>query len=84
MVRKLLVAAMVCGFSLQGAAYADGTPTIRASDADISHRVTQTLLQADRDVAQRIHVSTVNGVVTLEGTLFSSSQVLKVLRDASR
>jgi osmotically-inducible protein OsmY len=83
MVRSCFLATLVCGLSLQGAAFADTSSGTQASDTEISTRVAQALQQNDRDVAARIHVSTLNGVVTLEGTTFSNSQTIKVLRDAS-
>jgi osmotically-inducible protein OsmY len=81
--RRVLLAA-ACGFMLQGAAYADPPTPVQGSDADITARVVQKLEQADADVARRIGVSTVNGVVTLEGVVFNPSQLLKVLDDAGK
>lgn len=79
-----LVVAAVCGLIWQGVAFADSTNPVQGSDAEITDRVAHMLQQADADVARRISVSTLNGVVTLDGTVYTASQVLKVLRDASR
>ena len=83
MIRRLLATAIVCGFMLlHNGAYADPASVAQGSDADITDRVSHKLVEADRDVGPRIHVSTVNGVVTLEGTVFSNSQVLRALEQA--
>ncbi len=82
MVRRLFLAVLVCGLGVQAVAFADNPPGTQDSDAEITRRVAQALLENDRDVAARIQVSTLNGVVTLEGTTFSNIQTLKVLRDA--
>ena len=84
MLRKRLVLAAVCGLIWQGAAYADSPNPVQNSDVDITNRVVQRLLQVDANVAQRIRVSTLNGVVTLDGTVFTTSQLFKVLGDAGK
>jgi osmotically-inducible protein OsmY len=81
MLPRRFVLAAVCGLLLQAAASADAPDAVQASDADITNRVVQKLVQADPRVAQRIRVSTLNGVVTLEGTVFTPSQILKVQGD---
>jgi len=82
MVRRLLVAAIACALNIPGGVFAATASVAQGSDAEITDRVMHKLLEDDSDVAQRIHVSTVNGVVTLEGKLTTNSQVLKVLGDA--
>ncbi len=81
--RRLFLAA-VCGLVWQGAAIADSPYPAQGSDAEITDRVAQMLLKADADVARRIRISTLNGVVTLEGTVLSASQIFKVLGDAGK
>ena len=82
MLARLLIVAMVCGFNLQGVVLAD--TSTQGSDAEITNRVIGKLSRADGDLAQRVHVSTVNGIVTLEGKVYTSSQKIKLLSDASR
>ena len=82
MVRRLLVAAILCGSSLLQGAYADTPAAAQGSDAEITDRVIHKLADTDRDIAPRIRVSTVNGVVTLEGTVFSNNQALQAVGDA--
>jgi osmotically-inducible protein OsmY len=79
MVRRLLVTAMVCGLSLQAVAFADTVADAQGTDADLTSRVIHQLSDSDRDVAPRVHVSTANSVVTLEGTGLSSAQAAKIL-----
>jgi osmotically-inducible protein OsmY len=68
--------------NLQGAVFADTPAAAQGSDAEITDRVTKKLAEADKDVAQHIRVSTANGVVTLEGNVFTKTQMLSVLQDA--
>jgi osmotically-inducible protein OsmY len=82
MLRRIFLAALVCGFGLQGVAFADTSPGTQDSDSEITRRVARALLENDQDVAPRIQVSTLNGVVTLDGTTFSNVQILKALSDA--
>ena len=82
MVRRLLVAAIVCALNVPGGVFAAAPAVAQGSDAEITDRVMHKLLEEEGDLAQRVHVSTVNGVVTLEGRLTTNSQVLKVLGDA--
>lgn len=83
MVRRLFISATFCALTLAGGAYADTPVAAQGTDAEITNRVTQKLLQADSDVAPGIRVTTQNGVVTLEGNVSTQAQVLKVIRDAS-
>lgn len=82
MISRRLVLAIVGGLALQGAAYADPSTPVQASDADITDRVVHKLVKMDPDVAPRIRVSTEGGVVTLDGTVFTGTQLVKVLGDA--
>lgn len=84
MLHRRYVLAAVCGLMLQGAAFADTSNPLQSSDAEITDRVVHKLLEADAKVAQRIRVSTLNGVVTLEGSVFTPSQELKALGDTSK
>ena len=84
MLPRRLVFVAVCGLVWHGAAFADSPNPVQSSDAEITDRVAQMLLKADADVARRIRVSTQNGVVTLEGTVLSTSQVFKVASDAGK
>jgi osmotically-inducible protein OsmY len=70
---------IVCGLNLQTAAFADTASGSQSGDADLRDRVIRQLSDSDRDVAQRIHVSTDNGVVTLEATGLTSMQATKVV-----
>jgi osmotically-inducible protein OsmY len=79
MIRTLLVTMIVCGLGLQSVALADPVAGSQGPDTDITNRVVQQLSESDRDVARRIHVSTENGVVTLEGTVPTTIQAAKVL-----
>jgi BON domain len=79
MFRTLLVTAIVCGLSLHSVAFAQTAAGPQGFDADITNRVVQQLSESDRDVARWIHVSTENGVVTLEGTVFTPTQIAKIL-----
>jgi osmotically-inducible protein OsmY len=85
MCRRFVIVAMipliVLGSNLQALAQSDA-PAAQGSDAEITARVIHALAETDGDVAGRIHVSTANGVVTLEGTGLSSAQVLKALQQA--
>ena len=92
MLQRRYVLAAVCGLMLQGAAFAD-TPkadgvqssnAVQSSDAEITDRVVHKLVESDARVAQRIRVSTLNGVVTLEGSVFTPSQELKAVGDTSK
>ena len=84
MLQRRFVLAAVFGLIWYGAAYADFPNAVQGSDTDVTNRVVQRLIQADADVARRIRVSTLNGVVTLEGTVFSTSQIFKIMRDAGK
>jgi osmotically-inducible protein OsmY len=77
--RTLLVTVIVCGLSLQSVAFAQTAAGSQGFDADITNGVVHQLSESDRDVARRIHVSTENGVVTLEGTVFTPAQIAKIL-----
>jgi hyperosmotically inducible periplasmic protein len=77
----LVIPLIVLGSSLQSRARAD-SPATQGSDAEITDRVVQALAESDGETAGRIHVSTVNGVVTLEGSGLSNAQVLKALQRA--
>jgi osmotically-inducible protein OsmY len=79
MIKRLFVAVIVCGLNLQTAAFADTASGSQSGDADLRDRVIRQLSDSDRDVAQRIHVSTDNGVVTLEATGLTSMQATKVV-----
>jgi osmotically-inducible protein OsmY len=79
MIRTLLATVIVCGLGLQSVALADTVAGSQGPDADITNRVVNQLSESDRDVVRRIHVSTVNGVVTLEGTVLTSVQAAKIL-----
>jgi osmotically-inducible protein OsmY len=79
MTRALLVAVVVCGLNLHNVAFAQTAAGSQGFDADITTRVVQQLSESDHDVARRIHVSTENGVVVLEGTVFTSTQIAKIL-----
>jgi osmotically-inducible protein OsmY len=81
MMKTLLVAAIICGLGLQSVAFADAAAGSQGLDTDITSRVVHQLSESDRDVARRIHVSTENGVVTLEGTVFTSAQAIKIQTD---
>ncbi len=83
MFQRRLVLAAICGLVSHGAAYADAPP-VQSSDAEITNRVIHELMRADTEVAPRIRVSTLNGVVTLEGTVFTPSQVFKIAGDARK
>jgi osmotically-inducible protein OsmY len=84
MLQRRSVLAAVCGFMLQCAAFADSPNPVQGSDAEITDRVVQKLLQVDADVARRISVTTLNGVVTLEGTVFTANQIFKLLGDTGK
>jgi osmotically-inducible protein OsmY len=79
MVRKLLATAMLCGLILQCAAQAANYAAVPASDSEITDRVMHKIKEADPGIAQRIRVSTSDGVVTLEGTLFTFGEIQQVL-----
>lgn len=81
---RRFVLAAAGGLLLQGVAAADSPDAVQTSDIDITNRVIKKLLTADADVARRISVSTLQGVVTLEGTVFTASQVFKVLGDVGK
>ena len=82
MIRTLLIPVIVCGLSLQSVAFAETAAGSQGVDTDITNRVVQQLSQSDREVVRQIHVSTENGVVTLEGTVLTGTQLTKVLSDA--
>lgn len=84
MLQRRLVLAAMCGLVLQGAAYADSQTGVQSSDTEITDRVVHELMKADADVARRVSVSTLNGIVTLEGTVFTPAQVLKIAGDVGR
>ena len=84
MLHRRFVLAAVCGLIWYGAAYADPPESVQGSDTDITNRVVHKLIEADAEVARRIRVSTLNGVVTLEGTVLSPSQIFKVMGDAGK
>jgi osmotically-inducible protein OsmY len=79
MVRKLFVTLVVCGLNLPAAVFADTGAGAQGVDAGLRDRVVRQLSESDRDVAQRIHVSTDNGVVTLEATGLTYTQVARIL-----
>ena len=83
MFARRLVLAAFSGIVLHGVAYPD-TPPVQSFDAEITNRVVHELMRADAEVAPRIRVSTLNGIVTLEGTVFTPSQVLKIAGDARK
>jgi osmotically-inducible protein OsmY len=82
MVRPLLVTVIVCGLNLTGVVSADTAAGSQSFDADLTNRVIHQLSESDRDVAGRVHVSSQNGVVTLEATGLTNAQAIKVLVDA--
>ncbi|HXS26209.1 MAG TPA: BON domain-containing protein [Steroidobacteraceae bacterium] len=84
MLQRRLVLAAMCGLVVHGVAYADSQTDVQSSDTEINDRVVHELMKADADVARRIDISTLNGVVTLEGTVFTPAQVLKIAADAGR
>jgi len=84
MLQRRSVLAAVCGLMLQCAVFADTPSPVQSSDSDITDRVVQKLLQADADIARRISVTTLNGVVTLDGTVFTANQIFKVLGDTGK
>jgi osmotically-inducible protein OsmY len=79
MIKKLFVTAIVCGLNLPGIASADTTAIPQSVDSDLTGRVVRQLAESDRDVAQRVHVSTESGVVTLAATGLTSAQAMKIL-----
>ena len=84
MLHRRFVLAAVCGLIWHGATYADPPNSVDGTDTEITNRVVHKLIEADADVARRIRVSTLNGVVTLEGTVLSPSQIFKVMGDAGK
>ncbi len=80
MIRTLFVT-VVCGLSLQSVAFAQTAAGSQSLDVDVTNRVVSQLTETDLQVARQIHVSTENGVVTLEGTVLTPSQVTKVLTE---
>jgi osmotically-inducible protein OsmY len=78
----MMVPLMVLGFNLQALAHADTSAATQGSDAEITDRVIHVLTESDGDIAGRIHVSTENGVVTLEASGLTSAQALKALQHA--
>lgn len=52
------------------------------SDSQLTGRVRGKLAVDDPQVAQRIQVSAKDGVITLEGTVYTGQEALKVLKDA--
>jgi osmotically-inducible protein OsmY len=81
MVRNIFIAALVCGIHLQSTANAETISAEHLSDAQITDHVTNWLAAVEPDIARRIRVSTVDGAVTLEGTLLTAAQELRVVRD---
>ncbi len=79
MIKRILVTVTLCGLSLSAVTFADPATSSQGPDADITSRVVRQLSESDRDVARRIHVSTENGVVRLEGGGFTGTQAAKVL-----
>jgi len=79
MVSRVLVAVMVCGVNLLGVGSAATAADSQSFDADLANRVARQLSESDRDIAQRVHVSTQNGVVTLEAAGLTSAQATKIL-----
>lgn len=77
-----MIALMVSGSHLPDRALADTPAATQGSDAEITDRVVHALADAQGDVAGRIQVSTVNGVVTLEGSGLTSAQALKAVQGA--
>ncbi len=84
MVPKLLVAAMLAGLTLQTGASVAAAESAQPSDSEITSRVMQNLAKSDANVAQRIQVSTENGVVTLRGNVANSDQAARLMMDAKR
>ena len=83
MLQRRLVLAAICALAAQTVARAD-TPSVQSSDTEITDRVVQRLLKTHADVARRIRVSTLNGVVTLDGTVFTLAQVSRIAAEAGR
>jgi len=81
MPRSLLVTIIICGLNLPGGASADASAGSQDLDADLTNRVVRQLSEADRDVVDRVHVSTAKGVVTLEASGLTSAQAMKILLD---
>lgn len=79
MIRTLFATVIVCALSLQSIASADSVAGSQGLDTDVTNRVVRQLSEFDSNVARRIHVSTENGVVTLEGTVFTGNQVARIL-----
>lgn len=79
MIRKIIVTLFVFGLSPLGVASADTAANAQSSDASITDSVVRQLSESDREVAQRVHVSTQNGVVTLEANGLTSAQANKIL-----
>ena len=79
--RRLLLVAIACAFNLQGAAYADTPAAAPGSDSEITDQVIHKISETEPQAAKGIHVSTANGVVTLEGRVSTNSQMLAVLQD---
>lgn len=65
-----------------GAAAAFGASAAPASDAQISDQVSARIAQTEPSLANRLQVSTKDGVVTLSGQAGSGLAVIKALQEA--
>jgi hyperosmotically inducible periplasmic protein len=84
MIPKLLVLACLVSFVLPGCGGGMGMRPATASatndDATISARVTTALLNDTQVAATRINVNTVNGVVTMSGTVKSQADEARAIQ----
>lgn len=79
----LIGAALAAGSMLAGAVGAKPAITVtNGRDSAITHALQRKLLRQFPDTATRLHVKTLNGVVTLSGLADSDESALEVIHDA--
>ena len=81
--RAWTVVAAGCWALASAATFAASSPQPK-SDAEITDQVAAKLAQESPDLAQRVKVTTHDGVVTLSGSAESGELALKALNDAHR
>ena len=79
--KKAFSALLVCASLLSPAIRADNDTHAASGDQQIAALVAIKLVSADPGVARMITVNVQEGVVTLSGRVYSSSQLAKVIQD---
>jgi osmotically-inducible protein OsmY len=84
MTRNQLLSIIASAFLVSTMTVARAGDATKPTDAQITEGVKSRLFEKDRDIAQRIQISTQDGVVTLSGNALTPQYAINVIRDASR